>query len=685
MRHTPSNPCRGRPERAAGRGMAAARPARILILAAVLAALGPRPAAAQIFHRPRCSSATCPDSVFRLEVERMTLTEGPLANDRDAGNLRELRQRILRELEATPGDAELWLALSEAELGLGDPSPAIAAAGRALEAGADSSLALRAQGAARMRMPGGEREGAATYLEALAHMSRGARPRFLADMLPMLTPEELDWWRSADLETLRRWAWDYWEHRAALAGVPPEDRLVEHMRRIATASRLYVAPGTGSGASGDGDVLRSTALRALPYDDRGLVYVRRGPPLQELRVQSDIFSELPSMTWLYAGVEGGVDAFHFAKSLNSGSGFRLVVAPACATDYAGNPRNFDAVAVAGGWVLTSAGTSSDVTRAAVSCFSGDAQTRRANAALNSIAMRREAIRALAMESPREPFDRAMPAFFDFFMFRGPDGITEVITPIVVPVGAGATQPVDMLITFADRGGGVVRRDATSSTTRANVQPSILSDGETWGVAYARTMVPPASAATFRVVLRDPADAGRGGMWGGVVSVRSFTGRGLRMSDLVVSGPGPGTFTRGSTRLFLLPGRSFAPGSNAAIFYELYDLEQGTTYRTELTLRPENESLGARVWRALTGAGEVRIRFDSPVPEDAGATLQELRSLGLPEEEGRYTLTVRVSDAHGGFAEATRSVVIARDAATPAGDVQAPPATNPTDALEGGEE
>ncbi|HUF13314.1 MAG TPA: hypothetical protein VMN78_09455 [Longimicrobiales bacterium] len=627
---------------------------------------GPGPAHAQLLHRDRCSSITCAESLFQLELRRMVLTEGALASDRDARDLRFLRRRIRSELEQRPGDSFLWLALAEAELGLGDALPALRAATRGLAAGADSALAMRSQAAARLRVMGGERDGAEHYLAALARMSRASAPRFLADLLPMLTQDELDWWLSSDVERLREWTRDYWEHRAALAGVTVEERLAEHMRRSAVAARMFAPPGTGSGAAGNGDVLRQPELRVLPYDDRGLVYIRRGPPLDELRVSSDIFSGLPATTWLYAGVDGSVDAFHFAKSLESGSGFRIVVAPSCDLDYVGSGMSSTPVSVSRGWVLGNAGLSADVTRAAVSCFSGDAHARRANAYMNALAMRQATARALATESPRAPFRTAVPAYYDFFMFRGADGATEVVTPVVIPIDNGIQEPVHVLVTFADQTGGVVRREATSSSVRTEVQPSIASAGETWGVAYVRTLVEPTDRAAYRVVVRDPGSADAGSMWGGNLSVRSFAGVTPTMSDVVVTGSGPSTWSRGSTRLFLLPARSFAPGAAAALFYELYDMQPGTTYRTELTLRRMDEGIGERLWRALTGAGQVRLRFDAQVPQDAGATLQELRSVELPSEEGRYALTVTVTTATGAVAQATRDIVIARDAATPSG-------------------
>lgn len=646
------------------------RPARrhalgLGLMLALLAVTEAGPAEGQIFHRPRCSRPDCPPEHFRLDVERMTLTEGPMASDRDQRDLQEMKERIQRELEGDPDNPVLWLALSEAEFGLGDPVPAMTAATRALELGADSSLALRARAAARMRMPGGEFEGATLYLQALDRMTRYARPRFMADVMPLLTQVELDWWRSADLETLRPWIRGYWEHRAALAGVRVEDRLAEHMRRMAMASRLYAPPGTGSGAAGYADVLLSPELNMLPFDDRGLVYVRRGPPLDEMQVPvSDMFSDLPSITWLYGNVEGPVDVFHFARGGWGGSGYRLVTAPPCDPTYQSG-RTGSLSAVSDGWVVDAAAVTAEATPPAVSCFGGDWRTLQANARMNALEMRRQTMRALSAESPREPFLRPLPAFFDHYMFRGPDNTTQVVTPVVVPVADNATQPIELLVTFVNQGGGVVRREATSSTAQAQVQRSIESDGEGWGVAYAQTTVAPWADAAYRVVVRDPTDPTRGGMWGGTVAVRSFAGYGVKMSDLVVAAAGPSTWVRDGTRLFLLPRRAFEPGGDALVFYEIYDLEPGATYTTELTLRPEDENLRQRLWRSIAGSPEVRIRFESQVPENAGSTLQELRTVGLPDPEGRYTLTVRISGPRGQVAESTREVIISRDAATAA--------------------
>ena len=625
---------------------------------------GAGPAEGQIFHRMRCERPDCPLENFRADLERMTLTEGPMASDRDEHDLAELKQRIEEELAADSTNPTLWLGLSEAEFGLGDPVPAMAAATRALELGADSGLALRARAAARMRMSGGEFEGATLYLQALERMTRASRPRFMADVRPLLSDVELDWWRSADLETLRPWIRNYWEHRAAMAGVRVEDRLAEHMRRVAAASRLYAPPGTGSGAVGYADVLQSPELNMLPYDDRGLVYIRRGPPLEELHVPTgNTFSDLPSLAWIYGNVAGPVDVFHFARGAWGGSGYRLVTAPPCDPTYQ-STRTGALSTVSDGWVRDAAAVTADENPPAVSCFGGDYRTQLANARMNAIELRRQAMRALSIESPREPFTRALPAFFEHYMFRGPNNTTQVVTPVVVPVERGGTQPIELLVTFADQGGGVVRRAATSSTAHSQVRQSIESGGEGWGVAYAQTTVAPADDAEFRVVVRDPTDATRGSMWGGPVRVRSFAGYGAKVSDLVVAGSGPTTWVRGGTRLFLLPRRSFEPGATATVFYEIYDLPPGSSYVTELTLRPQDENLRQRLWRSIAGSPEVRIRFESQVPENADSTLQELRTVGLPQEEGRYTLSVRITGARGQSAETTREVVISRDAAAP---------------------
>lgn len=640
------------------------------IAAALTAAATPSPAEAQLLHRPRCSSIGCPDSLYHLELQRLTLTEGPLANDRDAGDLRFLRRRIGSELTARPDDPGLLLALSETMLGLGDPLAALGTATEALEAGADSALAMRAQAEARMRVTGGARDGAALYMAAVERMSPEAAPRFLADLTPLLTPDERDWWQSVDIERRREWTRDYWEHRAALAGVSLEERLAEHLRRKAVAADRYDPPGTGSGAAAQEGLLRVPEQRLLPYDDRGVVYIRRGEPLEVRRTPAPIGSELPTITWVYAGAEGGLDSFHFAKTLMSGSSYRAVLVPGCDSDDIGYTES-RGIESEGGWVLWHAPTDAQARSATAACFARDAFTRRARVGMSRVGMRRDAMRALEAESPRPPFARDLPAFFDFYSFRGDASRTEIVTPVVVPVASGIQRPIDVLVTFADETGGVARRESAQGSVRTEAVRTIVSGGEGWGVVYVRTEVEPTERATFRLVVRDPDDAQRGSTWGGALAVRSYREPGPSMSDVVVTASGPATWARGATRLFLMPGRNFAPGSRVALFYELYDFEPGSTYRTELTILPVDESIASRLWQAITGPDRIQLRFDAEVPEEAGDVQQELRSLTLPTETGRYRLTVRVSDSAGRSAEALREIVVSEDVPAPVGATSPP--------------
>ena len=639
------------------------------LLAAVVAgtaAIGVAgPADAQLLHRPRCSSVACPDSLFRLELERITRTEGPLASDRDADDLRMLRQRLQRELRSRPGDPWLLLAESEITLGLGDPLAALGAATRALEAGADSALAMRAQGEARMRVAGGAEDGAALYLAALGRMTRESAPRFLADLLPLLSETELDWWRSAHPERLRQWSRDNWALRAALAGVTLEERLVEHVRRLAVAVRRYDPPGTGSGAVPHEGVLRDPGHRVLPYDDRGIVYVRRGEPLEVLRTPAPLLSSLPTMTWVYPGAHGGVDAFHFGRTRMGGTGYRALLVPGCTTtDVAFTESRL--VENGAGWVQWNAMTDDEARRAATSCLARDAFARQSRVGLSRVALRREAMRAMHAESPRPPFPVPVPAFFDFFAFRGPDGRTELIAAVVVPVEENGARPIDVLVTIADETGGVVRRESATGRVRTAVERTIVSDGDGWGVTYASMEMAPTERATFRVLVRDPEDTDQGALYAGAIAVPAYAEARPAISDILVTGSGPATWSRGSTRLFLLPARAFVPGSTVALFYELYDVPAGTTYRTELEVTPVQESVGSRLWRAITGSGEVRLRFDAELPADGGAVHQELRSLTLPVDEGRYRLRVRITTSTGATMEETRDIVIAADAAAASG-------------------
>lgn len=634
--------------------------ARFLLAASVLCLGSALPASAQVISRPVCDARDCAPEVFRAHIDSIVHFEGARTSDRSTERLEVMRWMVRDTLERRPDDARLWLALSEIEAGLGDLIPAARAARRARSLGADSALTLRAEAEALLRRVGHEERGAELYMDALDHLDRASADRFLADLYPLMSEVEFDYWHSVETARRGEWLQRYWEHRAALAGLGVAERLAGHYRRLARAAELFDPPGTGSGAAIYDAILWRGEDRRLPFDERGIVYVRRGPPLNEMRASPDLFSGLPTVVWSYRRADGSIDLFYFAQASEGGTGYRMVAPPSCGAgvSFADAAFNPGPASTEAGWIARQSGRDGGLNRSLASCFGGDDFTRRANASLNSMAARRVVLEALRVESPRRPFEQPIDAVFDFYTFRGTAGETDVVAGIAVPMPDRETESLVVRTTFADQGGGVIGRRSSSSRRALTLEPDVIDpDGSRWSFAYTSTLVEPTNATSFRVVLEDAQDPTRGGLWGGTIQVPSYAGDGLLMSDIVLSASGPVTWRRGATTLPLRPGRSFDPGETLLVFYEIYNLEAGQSYTTELALEPSDRGLVQRVLGMFSDDNTIRVRFESTVLEDGAGTLQEMRTLRADLEPGVYTLRVEVQSADGASVTRERKLVV----------------------------
>jgi len=596
-------------------------------------------------------------------MDSILYREGPLANDRPHSLLPVLEARVRRELATDSANARLWLVLAELRNGSGDLLGAQAAAARALALGADSALALRVQAESMLRRSDGAERGLELYERAVSHLTRASAGRFRADIAPLMTDVEAEWWSSSGDEERRRWLLASWEHRAALAGVAVADRVAEHYRRMAAAAEQYEPVGTGSGGGANADVLWREDYRRLPYDERGLVYVRRGPPLEVLRSHVPIGSSLPNLAWVYVRVDGSVDLFHFSKGRGAGTSYRVVTPPASCGPSLLPRQVVDAAqaAVESGWVMEGAPMRGELNRALVSCFTGspdDWRTRRINSRMNALAQRQVVAEALEQESPRPPFEEGVPALFDFYTFRGAGGGTDVVAAFAVPLEPAEPMPLRLTATVADETGGVIRRVGSQARGVTVVQPAIReTDGRAWGFAYLPMQVQPTPEASYRVVLEDTARAGRGGMWGGQLEVPAYGGGALMLSDVIVTGTGPALWQRGDVSLPLQPARSFEPGEAVVLFYEVYNVPAGEPFRTQIEVRREREGLGQRLLGLFGGGSALRLAFNSTAPQDSEGTVQEVRTLQTQLEPGTYRVRVRLTDGRGGEAERERELII----------------------------
>lgn len=222
-----------------------------------------------------------------------------------------------------PSDAELLRRWTELELRRGDPDSAVAAAGRLLEAGGDSALALlfRARGLLAL---GRLDEGYDSWMLGLARTRDATgRAAYREDVAWIATDTELAAFDSAGTEGLPAWAETFWTRRAASAFRSSGERLAEHERRIRFALEEFPLRRDERDYN-----------KAMPYrsaqsmvDDRGVVYVRHGSPAHILRSRSAGIFNCPIQSWMYdAGADRGL-IVHFRPF------FSLLISPRrfCAT------------------------------------------------------------------------------------------------------------------------------------------------------------------------------------------------------------------------------------------------------------------------------------------------------------------------------------------------------------------
>jgi len=219
----------------------------------------------------------------------------------------------------------------------------------------------------------------------------------------------------------------------------------------------------------------------------------------------------------------------------------------------------------------------------------------------------------------------------------------------VPAAGQVRYPLQLRMRVVDSLGRAV---AALDTLRvfAAAQP-LARDAYLSGVL---SVAVPAGTLRYRLLVATPGERA-----GDVVSLDSLPvpaldGQTVAVSDLVLGRVGSGIawLPPGDTVL-LNPLGDYAQGGSIELYYEVAGLAAGTAYRTEITLEPAGgPSLFGRV-RALFGGRRtpVRLSFDAVA---SGAVTRVRRSIGLGDlKRGAYVLTVTVSDPHGGATQVRR--------------------------------
>ena len=248
-----------------------------------------------------------------------------------------------------------------------------------------------------------------------------------------------------------------------------------------------------------------------------------------------------------------------------------------------------------------------------------------------------------LELPARRAVRPLPFFYDLYTFRGDAGRTTVVASFAVPAGrlrreGGLSQAryrFDVTFVLAD----TARRSVSRTDDSVYVSRPWPLDGDHLLHTHVEIQAPPSTTTNQRVVMTDATRPGVGQLYRSPFPIPDYGGTELMLSDIALGLPGATSgWTRGDVVLALLPTSQF-PESAFDVYYEIYNLPAGNPYVTEVAVEPVDES-GAPLDE---GERPVRTFFSGEAAPGAAGYVAELRRVESALPEGRYRLTVTVTD------------------------------------------
>ncbi|MCI0433758.1 MAG: hypothetical protein L0271_08910 [Gemmatimonadetes bacterium] len=618
---------------------------------------------------PRSRAIDAFRQALRLDPAHLAAAEALVPLAAEARN-REALHEAHRSLDHAAGTgvatARSYLALAAASRALGDFGAAADAArladavrtaqptDAATVARAETSLAIARS---LFGVPGQETAAARAWFDGVDALTPAIADAYFEDVRILADEFDRERWAHADLAGRRAWLRELWALRAALAGVPPADRIAEHYRRLDYAREWYPRRRVWGAPPGNALLLERPDA---PFDDRGIIYVRHGEPIEIIRT---LDARLPNESWVYRLPDGGFRMLHFA---NYGSAVRSSTA-AGDPEFAGFAGGVgDAynefvlvynLPCGGSWVSDRAARDPSLGRMR-SCGGFDVRSVSAE-------VRRDAREALRTDTDAPDFARPLPFFYDLHTFRGASGHTDLVAALIVAgdqlaAAGGAIEPgavqygIDVSFIVIDT---MFARIARVDTMLWIETDHRLGQGE-WLRAHVTLPVLPGPAAVQRVIVRDAADPSHGQLYGSPFELPDYRRSSLTLSDIVLAEPDEaGTFRRGDVALSFVPTRVFAGGTFNA-FYEIYHLAENAPFATEILVEHAGGGIGRAISRLFGGGPIVRLRFDGVAEPDPDGMVRELRRVETALEPGSYRIRVIVTDRTSGQkAERQREFVV----------------------------
>lgn len=544
---------------------------------------------------------------------------------------------LRRATEISPG-SQLLLAATRREIEWNHPDVAVALADRAVGAGADTALALLYRARALLmlgQVADGEDAWLAGVASARSDSSIAAYRRdfgWIATDGELMTYDSLSGPPTGDATKRRAWAAAFWDRRGAQDFLSPAIRLATHEERIRFAMQEF-------GLRADGRDYN----RAMPFhsdqhlvDDRGIVYIRHGPPDRVIETGGNGINACPVYSWVYGhGADRGL-IVHFRPF------FTLLISPIrfCASG--------DFKLVPGGqWIDANAGQLARYDTLYAEWLSENRPVRRRELERNVVAADVDRI-LLAATTDAQPrrFADQLPSVVRSYGLSHPSRILIAFSADPTRLGrinrAGPAIPFRLQVAALPRAGRIVTLDTTILYDASrHLRP------DQWLVGYVEV---PLDAGQYEVrTLTTGADPGTGAF---------HLQPGVDVPPSGVGEPVVGALVLGTDSSELRwptpvgefpvsPLNLYRPGTDVELLLEVQELPANTAVTVEVTLAPLADPKGKAV----------KVRSTD---QAVGSTLSLRRSLNLTgAKPGAYLLTVEIHLPDGRVAARRQRLVVGR--------------------------
>lgn len=644
---------------------------RINVLGGVLSGLTIAQVAAEVVGEdPRSRAVRALRRALELDP---ALEPAAVELARQALQTRERRelQQALAALQVTQArrptaTGTLWLA--DVAVALGDLQQAEAAADALATLVPDTSVLLHTRASILFRLPGQQARALESYDAGLERLTRAGELRYYNDLEMLVSEQErLQWLNArdvADVGPRRDWVRTFWGIRAAKSAITVEERIAEHYRRVDVARTRY-RRSRRLGAPDVNSVLLQLERDRLPFDDRGVVYLRYGAPDDVIRTTARGLH--PNETWVYHAIEGERQFFHFV-AVRGGVDFTLVDNLFAAMDQPTPDEAIielleDRAALDPRYPIFAARLRALQNLAARDRAMPELAGTGASDYLTSIELenrilsgehRREVLENMRRDAAVARFAEPLDYYYDLFGLRAADQRTEITAAFAVPGSAVTGREVDgrliyafdvSLILIDTLHSRVERQDTTLRFWSA--RPLRADENIRF---HLKLTTAPSTTFTHRVVVRSLDETRAGNVYGGGLEVLDYGVPRLQVSDLVLADSTfSGTWQHDGVQLSLLPPRRLIEDRPFSLFYEIYNLPAGDPYRTELVVeRTGGRGAWGSVKRLFGGdAAAVRLNFEGVSAANVSGTQQELRRVRTSLDPGRYRLQVTTTNLRTG--------------------------------------